>query len=63
MLHALEGVASARQGDKAAQRGTVAALGRAEELDVYLARGCGQLTVEVCDEVLGCELFYALRRT
>ncbi|CAE8594060.1 unnamed protein product, partial [Polarella glacialis] len=53
----------AQEEDRAgAPRGTLGSLRRAEELDVYLARGCGTLTVEVCVGLTGKELFLGLKR-
>lgn len=39
------------------------AVRRADELDIYMARGCDTLTVEVCPTIAGKELFHALKRT
>ena len=48
--------------EKVAQKGTLGAITRSEELDVYLARGCDTLDVEVCGSLLGRELFHGLKR-
>ena len=33
-----------------------------EKLDVFLARGCGQLSIELCKGVYGKELFHSIKR-
>eukprot|EP00913_Durusdinium_trenchii_P011460 g10760.t2 len=62
VVHALEGLRKATEGDKKGNPGTRGAIGAEESLDVYLARGCNTLTVEVCPDVTGKELFDALKR-
>ena len=62
VVHALEGLRKATEGDKKGNPGTRSAIGSEEGLDVYLARGCNTLTVEVCPDVTGKELFDALKR-
>ena len=62
VVHALEGIRKATEGDKKGNPGTRSAIGSEESLDVYLARGCNTLTVEVCPDVTGKELFDALKR-
>lgn len=62
VVHALEGIRKATEGDKKGNPGTRSAIGSEESLDVYLARGCNTLTVEVCPDVAGKELFDALKR-
>ncbi|CAE8601345.1 unnamed protein product, partial [Polarella glacialis] len=63
IVHAIEGLRKAQEEERAgAPRGTLGSLRRAEELDVYLARGCGTLTVEVCVGLTGKELFLGLKR-
>ena len=62
VVHALEGIRKATEGDKKGNPGTRGAIGSEESLDVYLARGCNTLTVEVCPDVTGKELFDALKR-
>ena len=62
ILHALEGLRRIGEDDNSVARRTFGAIRRAEELDVYLARGCDTLTVEVCGGVLGRELFNSLKR-
>ena len=49
LLHALEGLRRAGDEDRAYNKGTITSIRRAEELDVYPARGCDTLTVEVAD--------------
>ena len=62
VVHAIEGLRRAQEDDKAHSKGTLGAIRRGEELDVYLARGCDTLTVEVCAGLLGKELFHGLKR-
>ena len=62
LLHALDGLRKAQDGDKEHSKGTVASIRRGEELDVYLARGCDSLTVEVCPGLVGKDLFSSLKR-
>ncbi|CAK9011592.1 J domain-containing protein [Durusdinium trenchii] len=62
VVHALEGLRKATEGDKRGSPGTRSSIGAEESLDVYLARGCNTLTVEVCPDVTGKELFDALKR-
>eukprot|EP00913_Durusdinium_trenchii_P026135 g24517.t1 len=62
VVHALEGIRKATEGDKKGSPGTRSSIGSEESLDVYLARGCNTLTVEVCPDVTGKELFDALKR-
>lgn len=62
VVHALEGIRKATEGDKKGSPGTRSSIGSEDSLDVYLARGCNTLTVEVCPDVTGKELFDALKR-
>ena len=62
IVHALDGFRRAQDDDKIHARGTLGALRRGEELDVYLTRRCDTLTVEICPGILGKELFYGLKR-
>ena len=62
VVHALEGLRKATEGDKKGNPGTRSSIGSEESLDMYLARGCNTLTVEVCPDVTGKELFDALKR-
>ena len=38
-------------------KGTLGSIKEAEKMDVFLARGCGTLTIEVAPGVYGKELF------
>ena len=62
MLHALDGLRKAHGDGQVPAKGTLGSLQRNEELDVYLARGCDTLQVEVCPTLLGRELFHGVRR-
>jgi hypothetical protein len=62
IVQALEGIRRSQDEDKSQTKGTLGALRRPEELDVYLARGCDTLTVEVCATLTGRELFHGLKR-
>ena len=62
LIHALDGLRRDGEDGKVAQKGTLASIKRSEELDVYLARGCDTLTVEVCNTLTGRELFHGVRR-
>ena len=58
----LDGLRKAQDEDRAGTKGTLTSIKEGEKLDVFLARGCGQLTVEVCEGVYGKELFHSLKR-
>ena len=60
--HALDGLRKAQDEDRTGTKGTLTSIKEGEKLDVFLARGCGQLTVEVCEGVYGKELFHSLKR-
>ena len=62
MMHVLEGIRKATEGDKKTAPGTRSALGSEEGLDMYLARGCNTLKVEVLPDATGKELFDGLKR-
>ena len=62
MVHVLEGIRKATEGDKKGTPGSRSAIGAEEALDVYLARGCNTLRVEVCPDATGKELFDGLKR-
>ena len=51
-----------RMKDRTGIKGTLSSIKEGEKLDVFLARGCGQLTIEVCEGVYGKELFQAMKR-
>lgn len=58
MVHVLEGIRKATEGDKKGTPGSRSAIGAEEALDVYLARGCNTLRVEV---IPGCRWKGAIR--
>ena len=62
MMHVLEGIRKATEGEKKNTPGTRSALGAEEGLDMYLARGCNTLKVEVLPDATGKELFDGLKR-
>ena len=62
MVHVLEGIRKATEGEKKNSPGTRSALGSEEALDMYLARGCNTLKVEVLPDSTGKELFDGLKR-
>jgi len=62
VVQALEGLRKNQEDSRVAAKGTIAALRRAEELDVFMARGADTLRVEVCATLTGKELFHALKR-
>eukprot|EP00959_Pyramimonas_sp_CCMP1952_P446232 9342785-Pyramimonas_sp.AAC.1 len=62
LLHAIQEGLIQRDDGKVAQLGTLAAIKKAEELDVFLARGCDTAEVEICKGLLGHDLFHGLRR-
>ena len=62
LVHALEGLRRGKEEDRVASKGTLGAIGRSEELDVDLARGCDTLTIEACPTLLGRDLFLSLKR-
>ena len=53
IIHALDGLRKAQDKDRTGTKGTLTSIKEGEKLDVFLARGCGQLTVEVCEGVYG----------
>ena len=56
MLHALDGIRKSHEEGSGGTKGTVSSLKRNEELDVYLARGCGALQVDVCTSLVGTRI-------
>ena len=62
LIHAMDGIRKATEGDKKGQKGTKSSLGKEEELDFYLATGCGTLTCEVVEGTQGKEAFEGLKR-
>ena len=47
---------------KPVSKGTLASIQEGEKLDLFLARGCGELSVELCQGVYGKELFHSIKR-
>ncbi|CAE7615113.1 LCP2 [Symbiodinium sp. CCMP2456] len=62
IIHAIDGLRKAQDEDKTGTKGQLSALKEGEKLDVFLARGCGQLSVELCKDVYGKELFHSIKR-
>ena len=62
MMHVLEGIRKATEGDRKSTPGTRGSLGAEESVDMYLARGCNTLKVEVLPDSTGKELFDGLKR-
>jgi len=62
LLYVIQEGLRGRDDDKVAQLGTLAAIHRGEELDVYLTRGCDTTSVEICAGLTGRELFHGMRR-
>ena len=58
IIHALDGLRKVQDEDRTGTKGTLSSIKEGEKLDVFLARGCGQLTIEVCEGVYGKELFH-----
>ena len=51
-----------RKDDKTTTKGVLGAIKEGEKMDVFLARGCGELQVELCAGVYGKELFHSIKR-
>ena len=62
IIHAIDGVRRSQEAEKTGTKGTLASIQEGEKLDVFLARGCGELTVELCQGVYGKELFHSIKR-
>ena len=62
LVHAIEGVRKAQEGDKVATKGTLAAVSHEAKIDVYLTRGCDELEVELCPTLTDKELFHGIKR-
>ena len=60
-LHAIDGLRKAQDEDKTGTKGQLSALKEGEKLDAFLARGCGQLSVELCKGVYGKGLFHSVK--
>ena len=46
IIHAIDGLRKAQDEDKTGTKGQVSSIKEGEKLDVFLARGCGQLSIE-----------------
>ena len=62
IIHAIDGLRKAQDEDKTGTKGQVSSIKEGEKLDVFLARGCGQLSIELCKGVYGKELFHSIKR-
>ena len=51
IIHAIDGLRKAQDEDKTGTKGQVSSIKDGEKLDVFLAWGCGQLSVELCKGV------------
>ena len=49
IIHALDGLRKVQDEHRTGAKGTLSSTKEGKKLDVFLARGCGQLTIEVCD--------------
>ena len=64
-IHAIDGLRKAQDEDKTGTKGQISSVEEGEKLDFFLARGCGQLSVELCKRVYGIygkELFHSIKR-
>ena len=61
IIHAIDGLRKAQDEDKTGTKGQVS-LSRRVRGWTFLARGCGQLSVELCKGVYGKELFHSIKR-
>ena len=62
IIHAIDGIRRSQEAEKTGTKGTLSSTQEGEKLDVFLARGCGELTVELCQGVYGKELFHSIKR-
>ncbi|OLQ15436.1 hypothetical protein AK812_SmicGene287 [Symbiodinium microadriaticum] len=62
IIHAIDGLRKAQDEDKTGTKGQVSSIKEGEKLEVFLARGCGQLSIELCKGVYGKELFHSIKR-
>ena len=62
IIHAIDGMRRSQEAQKTGTKGTLSSIQEGEKLDVFLARGCGELTVELCQGVYGRELFHSIKR-
>ena len=51
IIHAIDGLRKAQDEDKTGTKGQVSSIKEGEKLDVFLARGRGQLSIELCKDV------------
>ncbi|CAE7419750.1 unnamed protein product [Symbiodinium microadriaticum] len=58
IIHAIDGLQ-----DTTGAKGQVSSVKEREKLDVFLARGCGDLTVELGEGVYGKELVHSIKRS
>ena len=62
IIHAIDGLRKAQDEEKNLTKGSLTSVREAEKIDVFLARGCGTLTVEIAPGVYGKELYHACKR-
>ena len=62
IIHAIDGLRKAQDEDKTGSKGQVSSIKEGAKLDAFLARGCGQLSIELCEGVDGKELFHSIKR-
>ena len=62
IIHAVDGIRRSQEAEKTGTKGTLSSIQEGEKLDVFLARGCGELTVELCQGLYGKELFHSIKR-
>ena len=62
IIHAIDGLRKAQDEEKNLTKGSLTSVREAEKMDVFLARGCGTLTVEIAPGVYGKELYHACKR-
>jgi len=62
IIHAIDGLRKAQDDDKNLTKGSLSSIKEAEKMDVFLARGCGTLSIEIAPGVYGKELFHAGKR-
>ena len=60
IIHAIDGLRKAQDEDKTG-KGQVSSLKDGEKMDVFLARGCEQFSVELCKGVYGKESFHSIK--
>ena len=62
IIHAIDGLRKSQDEDKSLVKGALSSIKEAEKMDVFLARGCGTLSIEIAPGVYGKELFHAGKR-